>query len=186
MLIRGAAWLFGDNINTDLMCPNVSLTAPADERKKFVFRANRPDWSDQVKAGDVIVAGTNFGTGSGRPGSRYLRELGIAAVVAESMNGLFFRNSVNYALPVMECPGIMAATSEGDILDIDLDSGAVVNTVTGYQLEGTPLPPFLRDIIASGGLLQSLLQQGLVEAPPTRGINAAGGLRTLPGSALGT
>jgi 3-isopropylmalate/(R)-2-methylmalate dehydratase small subunit len=172
MLIKGTAWVFGDNINTDLMCPNVALKAPADERKQYVFRANRPGWAEQVKAGDVIVAGTNFGTGSGRPAPQLLRELGIAAVVAESVNGLFFRNSVNYALPVMECPGIMAATSEGDILDIDLDSGAV-NTVTGSQLQGTPMPSFLQDIITSGGLLQSLLRQGLLVAAP-REASAAG------------
>jgi len=91
-----------------------------------------------------------------------------------SVSGLFFRNSVNYALPVVECPGIMAATTEGDILDIDLDSGAVVNTVTGSRLRGTPMPSFLQDIIASGGLLESLLRQGLVEAPAARVINAAG------------
>jgi 3-isopropylmalate/(R)-2-methylmalate dehydratase small subunit len=175
MLIKGAAWVFGDNINTDLMCPNVALKAPVAERKKFVFYANRPGWSEQVKEGDIIVAGTNFGTGSGRPGSQYLRELGIAAIVAESISGLFFRNSVNYALPVVECPGIMAATSEGDILDIDLDSGAVVNPVTGSRLQGTPMPSFLQDIIASGGLLESLLRQGLLEAPAARVINAAGG-----------
>ena len=174
MLITGAAWLFGDNINTDLMCPNVALKAPVNERKKFVFSANRPGWSEQVKEGDVIVAGTNFGAGSGRPGPQYVRELGIAAIVADSVSGLFFRNSVNYALPVVECPGIMAATTEGDILDIDLDSGAVVNTVTGSRLRGTPMPSFLQDIIASGGLLESLLRQGLVEAPAARVINAAG------------
>jgi 3-isopropylmalate/(R)-2-methylmalate dehydratase small subunit len=173
MLVKGPAWVFGDNINTDLMCPNVALKAPVDERKQYVFRANRPGWTEQVKEGDVIVAGTNFGTGSGRPAPQLLRELGIAAIVAESVNGLFFRNSVNFALPVMECPGIMAATSEGDILDIDLDSGIVVNTVTGSQLRGMPMPSFLQDIIASGGLLQSLLRQGLLVAAP-REASAAG------------
>jgi 3-isopropylmalate/(R)-2-methylmalate dehydratase small subunit len=155
------------------MCPNVALKAPVDERKQYVFRANRPGWTEQVKEGDVIVAGNNFGTGSGRPAPQLLRELGIAAIVAESVNGLFFRNSVNFALPVMECPGIMAATSEGDILDIDLDSGIVVNTVTGSQLRGMPMPSFLQDIIASGGLLQSLLRQGLLVAAP-REASAAG------------
>jgi 3-isopropylmalate/(R)-2-methylmalate dehydratase small subunit len=173
MLVKGPAWVFGDNINTDLMCPNVALKAPVDERKQYVFRANRPGWTEQVKEGDVIVAGNNFGTGSGRPAPQLLRELGIAAIVAESVNGLFFRNSVNFALPVMECPGIMAATSEGDILDIDLDSGIVVNTVTGSQLRGMPMPSFLQDIIASGGLLQSLLRQGLLVAAP-REASAAG------------
>jgi 3-isopropylmalate/(R)-2-methylmalate dehydratase small subunit len=168
MLIKGAAWVFGDNINTDLMCPNVALKAPADQRKQYVFSANRPGWAEQVKEGDVIVAGTNFGAGSGRPAPELLRELGIAAIVAESVNGLFFRNSVNFALPVMECPGIMAAASEGDIIDIDLDSGAVVNTVTGARLAGTPMPSFLQDIIASGGLLESLLRQGLLVAAPRK------------------
>jgi 3-isopropylmalate/(R)-2-methylmalate dehydratase small subunit len=173
MLIKGAAWVFGDNINTDLMCPNVALKAPADQRKRYVFRANRPGWAEQVKKGDVIVAGTNFGAGSGRPAPELLRELGVAAVVAESVNGLFFRNSVNFALPVVECPGITAAVSEGDIIDIDLDSGGVVNTVTGARLAGTPMPSFLQDIITSGGLLESLLRQGLLVAAP-RKASAAG------------
>ncbi len=165
MIIRGTTWVFGDNINTDLMSPNVSMAAPPRDRKRYVFQANRPGWSDQVNEGDIVVAGRNFGTGSGRAASKYVRELGVAAVIAESMNGLFFRNSVNYALPVMECPGIVGATREGDILEIDFESGTVVNVATEHRLQGTPLPSFLLEIIAAGGLLERLIERGMVQPP---------------------
>jgi 3-isopropylmalate/(R)-2-methylmalate dehydratase small subunit len=167
VIVAGSVWLFGDNINTDLMYPNVAFRATDQERRRLVFSANRPGWSERVKQGDVIVAGSNFGTGSGRPGSKYLRQLGIAGIVAESMNGLFFRNSINYAMPVMECRGIVQACQEGDPLKIDFRTGAVLNNRTGAELRGGALPPFLLDIVESGGLLPRLARQGLLEDTAT-------------------
>jgi 3-isopropylmalate/(R)-2-methylmalate dehydratase small subunit len=164
MKVRGRTWVFGDNINTDLMYPNTAFKASPEERRRLVFSANRPGWSEAVAEGDVIVGGSNFGTGSGRPASQFLRELGVAAIVAESMNGLFLRNSVNYALPVMECPGITRRVREGEELEVDFVNGRVQPSDGGPPLEGTPLPEFLLEIIQSGGLLPRLVSQGYIDS----------------------
>ena len=105
-MIAGRVWTFGDNINTDLMLPGSLLFATEDEQKRAVFSANRPGWVDEVRPGDIIVGGLNYGMGSSRPAARSLRNLGIAALVAESINGLFFRNAVNFGLVAFECPGV--------------------------------------------------------------------------------
>src|SRR3712207_7568731 len=97
------------------------MLKPLEEQPRYVFSANRPGWVDLVAEGDLIVAGRNFGTGSSRPAARVLALLGIGGVIAESINGLFFRNSVNYAFPVLECPGVLEAFEEGDEAEFDLD-----------------------------------------------------------------
>src|SRR4029077_5425882 len=88
----GRVWTFGDDINTDLMLPGPLLTASEEEQRRAVFSANRPGWVDKGRSGDIIIGGRNFGTGSSRPAARSLRNLGLGALVAESINGLFFRN----------------------------------------------------------------------------------------------
>jgi 3-isopropylmalate/(R)-2-methylmalate dehydratase small subunit len=161
---QGRAWVFGNNINTDLMFPNVAYAADEQERRRLVFSANRPGWSSQVAAGDLIVGGQNFGTGSGRPGFRYIKELGVAAIVAESINGLFFRNCINSALPVMECPGVSKLVTEGDSIAVDFDAATVTNLATGATLNAARLPPMLLGILAAGGVVEILTQQGFLNA----------------------
>jgi 3-isopropylmalate/(R)-2-methylmalate dehydratase small subunit len=105
LLIKGRVWLFGeDNLNTDLMMPQTVYGKSLEEQVRHVFATYRPEWVDEVRAGDVLVGGRNFGTGSSRPASLLLKRLGIAAVVAETLNGLFYGNSVNYALPRWSVP----------------------------------------------------------------------------------
>lgn len=159
----GRSWVFGPHINTDLMFPTAAILASAEERRKLVFEAIRPGWHELVEEGDVIVAGANFGTGSGRPAAQVLKELGIRALVADSINGLFYRSCVNYALPAMECPGISTATKEGDVLEIDFTTGSVRNTRSSAVLAGSPLPPFVADLILRGGLIPHLRSMGYVE-----------------------
>ena len=163
MKFAGRTWVFGDNINTDLMYPNTSFRATEEERRKLVFSANRPGWSSEVRQGDILVGGVNFGTGSGRPGAKYMKELGVVALVAESINGLFLRNCVNYALPAMECPGVRALLQEGEALSVDFDSGEVRNVRTGATCNATILPPMLRDILQAGGILQILARDGYID-----------------------
>ena len=93
--ITGKVWKFGDDINTDLMYPQICYTLREEEKPYYAMSANRPGWSKLVKNGDVVIGGKNFGTGSSRPAADNLKNLGIACVVAESINGLFLRNSVN-------------------------------------------------------------------------------------------
>ncbi|HXO03192.1 MAG TPA: 3-isopropylmalate dehydratase [Stellaceae bacterium] len=162
-MIAGKVWKFGDNINTDLMLPGNLLLVPEAEQRKAVFSANRPGWVDEVQPGDIIVGGLNYGMGSSRPAARSLRNCGVAALVAESLNGLFFRNAVNFGLLALECPGVHAAFEEGQTLEISLDEFTVRNRETGAVLKALPIPPMLLDLMRNGGLYPYLEKEGLIE-----------------------
>ena len=161
-MIAGRVWTFGDNINTDLMLPGSLLFATEDEQKRAVFSANRPGWVDEVRPGDIIVGGLNYGMGSSRPAARSLRNLGIAALVAESINGLFFRNAVNFGLVAFECPGVHTAFIEGQTAEISLDDFTVRNRDTGAVLKASPVPPMLLDMMRHGGVYPDLERRGLI------------------------
>jgi 3-isopropylmalate/(R)-2-methylmalate dehydratase small subunit len=163
-LLRGRVWKFGNDINTDLIQPVPVLFKARAEQTAFVFSANRPGWAQEVQPGDVIVAGRNFGMGSGRPAAQVLSDLGVGCLLAESINGLFFRNCVNYALPALECPGIHDAFDEGDLAEIDLVHASVRNARTGRTLRGQPWPPSLLRILEAGGLMALLAAEGYVSA----------------------
>jgi 3-isopropylmalate/(R)-2-methylmalate dehydratase small subunit len=120
MIIEGRVWKFCDDINTDLIFPHTAFRLPPEEQIKLVFSDNRPGWASQVKKGDLIVSGRNFGTGSSRPGAILLKRLGIAGLISDSINGLFFRNCIGYGLPAIQMEGISKEFSEGDIARIDL------------------------------------------------------------------
>src|SRR5436190_13552862 len=136
----GRTWKFGDDINTDLMLPGPLLTSPEAEQARAVFAANRPGWVDQIAPGDIIVGGRNFGTGSSRPAARSLRNIGLGCLVAESINGLFFRNAVSFGFLALECPGVHAAFEEGQTAEISLADWVVRNRGTGVVLSVKPVP----------------------------------------------
>jgi 3-isopropylmalate/(R)-2-methylmalate dehydratase small subunit len=165
MKFKARIWKFGDNINTDLILPSPASMLPVAEQPRFVFQANRPGWVDLVQPGDILVAGTSFGMGSSRPAARSLRNLGLGCVVAESLNGLFFRNCVNYAFPAMACPGVSALFAEGEIAEVDFDDSSVVNESAGKSLRGKPVPPQLLDIVKAGGIYPLLAQEGAIVFP---------------------
>ena len=167
-MISGRVWKFGDDINTDLMLPGPLLFATEEEQKKAVFSANRPGWVDQVQTGDISVGGRNYGLGSSRPAARSLRNLGIGALLAESINGLFFRNAVNFGLLALECPGVHAAFQEGQTAELSLDDFTVRNRDTGALLKVPRVPAMLLDLMMQGGLYPHLERQGLIE-PRTAG-----------------
>ena len=156
-------WKFPANINTDLILPSGSIYLSQAEQVRLIFKANRPGWVDEVKPGDMIVSGKNFGMGSSRPASRSLKNLGISCVIAESINGLFFRNCVNYAFPAMECGGVMALFNEGDIALVDFADGTVRNDTAGKTLQAKVLPSKLLDLLQAGGIYPLLEQQGIIE-----------------------
>jgi 3-isopropylmalate/(R)-2-methylmalate dehydratase small subunit len=170
-MISGRVWKFGNDINTDLMLPGPLLFATEEEQKRAVFSANRPGWVDQVRAGDIIVGGLNYGMGSSRPAARSLRNLGIAALLAESINGLFFRNAVNFGLLALECPGVHEAFEEGQTAEVLLDDFAVRNPDTGALLNVQRIPATLLDLMTRGGLYPHLERQGLIE-PRTGSVRA--------------
>ena len=160
----GRVWKFGDNINTDLMVPGFALRMSAQDQLKYLFQANRPGWKDEVQEGDVIVGGVNFGTGSSRPGARSIYNSGIRALLAESINGLMLRNSVNFGLPALQCPGIADAFEEGDVAEINFVTGEVKNQRTGQVVTAQPLPSMLMDIIDAGGIEPLLRKEGYLPA----------------------
>jgi 3-isopropylmalate/(R)-2-methylmalate dehydratase small subunit len=162
MKFSARTWKFGDNINTDLILPNVAFYLTPDEQLKYIFRANRPGWVDLVQRGDILIGGRNFGMGSSRPAARNLKNLGIACLVAHSLNGLFYRNCVNFALPAMECEGVEALFEEGETAEVDFDTGLVRNLTTGKSLQGRTTPPQLQRIVNAGGIFPLLEQEGMI------------------------
>jgi 3-isopropylmalate/(R)-2-methylmalate dehydratase small subunit len=161
-MITGRVWKFGDDINTDLMLPGPLLTASAAEQARAVFSANRPGWVDQVQSGDLIIGGRNFGTGSSRPAARSLRNLGLGCLVAESINGLFFRNAVSFGFLALECRGVHAACEEGQTAEISLADWTLRNRDTGAVLRVAPVPERLLALMTGGGIYPLLEAQGLI------------------------
>ena len=161
-ILKGKVWKFDDNISTDLMMPSFLIDKESDmtleERAKYCMFSNRPDWAAQVKPGDIIVAGKNFGCGSSRPAAAQFKMLGISIVVAESMSRIFFRNAINLGFPVLICKGAHDAFSEGDIAEVNITKGIVKNLTTGKTLQGETLPadsPPMQ-VLKAGGILALL------------------------------
>ncbi|MDI9644465.1 MAG: 3-isopropylmalate dehydratase small subunit [Candidatus Verstraetearchaeota archaeon] len=153
-MIRGRVWKFGNDIDTDVIIPAKYLRS-VDQSvwPKHVLEGIDPEFSSKVKPGDIIVAGKNFGCGSSREQAALaIKWAGVAAVVAESFARIFFRNAINNGLPLIEAKGISGMVDEGDLIEIDLDRG-IVKTPRG-EVKSAPLPPFLQDILGSGGLVE--------------------------------
>jgi len=161
--IVGRVWKFGDDINTDLIFPNTAFQLPQEEQAKLVFQINRPGWAEEVKPGDIIIGGRNFGTGSSRPAPRVLKQLKVGALVANSINGLFFRNAVNFGLPALQCPQVYDTFEEGDIAEIDLEAATVINRRTGQAIKGSAIPENIINLMAGGGLFRLLKSEGFLE-----------------------
>lgn len=161
--LQGRVWKFGDNINTDMMMPNTARTLPEAEQKKFVFESIRPGWSALVGPGDILVGGKNFGTGSSRPAAKLLRQLGIVAVVAESVNGLFLRNCVNYGIVPLSCSGIAQACEDGDTVEVNVEAGNVRNITQGGTLSTKEIPDQLIQLALAGGIRPLLKRNGYLK-----------------------
>jgi 3-isopropylmalate dehydratase small subunit len=162
--IQGRVWKFGHNIDTDAMAPWKTMNASWEERRAHVLHT-RPGFVDQVAAGDIIVAGRNWGCGSSREqATENIKRLGVAAVVAESFGRIFFRNAIAIALPGIVCPGVHDAFEEGDEMIIDLESSGIKNSTRGTALTGQPYTPDMLRILKKGGLMNVLRERlGLPE-----------------------
>ncbi len=153
MQFQGKAWVFGDDIDTDVITPGRFLFAPVEEAASHAFEAIHPDFPTQVRAGDIIVAGNNFGCGSARENAPYvLKFLGVACILAENFARTFFRNAIAVGMPVMSVAGLSREVAAGDELMISFDTGKVIVKRTGRTLEGIPLHPSMHSIILSGGI----------------------------------
>ncbi len=150
--IEGRAWVFGDNIDTDVIVPGKYLVHDLPEIAKHVMDGIRPGFAQEITAGDIVVGGRNFGNGSSREmAPRGLQAAGVGAVVARSFARIFFRNCVNVGLAPVECAAADRIV-EGQHLSIDLAAGRITVVETGEVLEAVALPEEIGAILAVGGM----------------------------------
>lgn len=149
-IIKGKTWVFGDDIDTDVIIPGKYLrTTDMQVLADHAMEGIDPDFSKKVKPGDIVVGGNNFGCGSSREQATLaLKYAGVACVVAKSFGRIFFRNAINVGLPLMEAD---VECKEGDQMEVDLENGKV--TVNGKQYPGNKLPDFLLEMLSAGGLV---------------------------------
>lgn len=156
MLIKGKTWRFGNDIDTDAIIPARYLnTSDPVELAGHIMEDADKDFPVKVKAGDLIVAGKNFGCGSSREHAPIaIKAAGIRAVVAKSFARIFYRNAFNIGLPIFESEAASEAVKEGDEIEIDADKGVIRNLTTNAEYTANPIPPFMQELIASGGLVE--------------------------------
>ena len=160
-VIRGRVWKFGDSIETDAINPYYRYPT-MEELKLHTMEAYRPEFPLEVKPGDILVAGRNFGCGSSRPGL-VLREVGIAVIIAESVSRLFLRNSIARAIPIFMAPGITGLIEDGETLEVDYPQGRVTNAANGKSIAMRKFPPLIEKIFACGGLPEFARERYLAE-----------------------
>lgn len=158
MNAKGKVHKFGDNIDTDVIIPARYLnTADHAELAKHCMEDIDKDFVNKVNQGDIIAAGYNFGCGSSREHAPIaIKAAGVSCVIASTFARIFYRNAINIGLPILECPEAAKDIKEGDEIEINFDSGVINNLTTGKSYSAEPFPEFIKDIIASGGLLNSL------------------------------
>lgn len=155
MELKGKVWKFGADVDTDAIIPARYLnTSDPDELAKHCMEDADPGFPAKVRPGDIIVAGKNFGCGSSREHAPIsIKAAGVSCVIAGTFARIFYRNSFNIGLPIFESPEATAEINEGDELSVDADTGVIKNLTTGKKYTATPVPPFMQQIIAAGGLI---------------------------------
>lgn len=154
MIAKGKVFKYKDNVDTDVIIPARYLnTSDPAELKKHCMEDLDSDFSKNVRSGDIIVAGKNFGCGSSREHAPLaIKESGISCVIAKTFARIFFRNSINIGLAILECPEAVDGTKEGDEVEVDFSTGEIMNLTTGIMYKAEPFPSFMQKIINSGGL----------------------------------
>jgi 3-isopropylmalate dehydratase small subunit len=154
-MLKGKTWKFKDNVDTDQIIPARYLTtSEPEELAKHVMEDADESFPSKVKEGDIIVGGENFGCGSSREHAPIaIKAAGVSAVVAKSFARIFYRNSINIGLPILESKEAAENISEGDEVEIDLSSGVIKNLKSGKTFQSAPFPEFMRELIKAGGLI---------------------------------
>lgn len=155
MKLNGAAWKFGNDIDTDIIIPARHLnTSDPAELAKHCMEDGDPDFYNKISTGDVIVAAKNFGCGSSREHAPIaIKAAGLSCVIAKSFARIFYRNAFNIGLPIFECDEAAEKIQPGDKLEVDADSGLIKNLTRNETYQATPVPEFMQQIIAAGGLV---------------------------------
>ena len=154
MRVQGKAHKYGDNVDTDVIIPARYLNSSApEELAAHCMEDIDRNFAATAKHGDLIVAGRNFGCGSSREHAPItIKASGISCVIAETFARIFYRNALNIALPILECPAAAKAISAGDEVAVDLGTGEILDLATGQTFQAEPFPPFMMELIAAGGL----------------------------------
>jgi len=152
----GRAIVYGDDVDTDVIIPARYCTSyDPEELGKHCMEDLDPDFGRKVRPGDIIVAGENFGCGSSRENAPLaIKGAGISVVIAKSFARIFFRNSINVGLPILESAELVEETREGDRLVVDLEKSTVVNERTGKKYTASPFPPEVMEIVKAGGMVE--------------------------------
>ena len=158
MIFNGKAIKYGDNVDTDVIIPARYLnTINKNELASHCMEDIDKDFVNKVAEGDIMVAGSNFGCGSSREHAPIaIKESGISLVIAKSFARIFYRNSINIGLAILECPEASENIKDGDKIEADLDNGIIYNRSTGESFKTNPFPEFIQKIIANGGLIESI------------------------------
>lgn len=154
----GKAWVYGDNVDTDVIIPAryLSTSDPA-ELAPHCMEDMDADFMKRMAPGDMLVAGNNFGCGSSREHAPLaIKGAGVSCVIAASFARIFFRNALNIGLPILECPEASRGIESGARVEVDLAEGRICNLDTGEEFSAKPFPPFLRDLVARGGLVPTV------------------------------
>jgi len=161
-VIKGNAWLFGDDINTDNIIPARYLTKdlPIEELSKHIFEGTVDNFYKLIKQGDIIVAGKNFGCGSSREEAPIgLKGVGISLIIAESFGRIFYRNSINIGFPLVECKGINENIKQGEMLKVNIHTGIIERVRDNREFFGEKKPKFILDILMATGLMEYLKKE---------------------------
>lgn len=163
MKYSGTAMKYGDNVDTDVIIPARYLnTSERSELAAHCMEDIDPTFTTRVQAGNIMIAGENFGCGSSREHAPIaIKASGISLVIASSFARIFYRNAINIGLAIVECPAAAAEIAEGDSVEADLDAGIIRDLTTGKEFQTEPFPAFIQKIISHGGLMQSV-QDGVL------------------------
>lgn len=162
MKLKGKAWKFGDDVNTDEIIPAryLNTTDPKELAAHCMEDSDRPDFAQKVRPGDIIVAGKNFGCGSSREHAPIsIKATGVSCVIAQSFARIFFRNAINIGLPILESPQAAERIEDGDEVEVDLAKGEIRNLTKGERYKAVPFPDFMQEIIRAGGLMKYVAEQ---------------------------
>ena len=160
-ILKGSAWRFGDDLDTDAIIPARYLnTSDPDELASHCMEDADPDFPEKVSAGDVIVGGKNFGCGSSREHAPIaIKAAGVSCVIAGSFARIFYRDAFNMGLPIFESPDAVAGIGTGDEVEVDPSAGIIRNVSKGEEYHAEPYPPFMMELIEAGGLIPYILKE---------------------------
>ena len=158
MNAHGTVHKYGDHVDTDVIIPARYLASQNhQELASHCMEDIDKTFVTKVKDGDIMVAGVNFGCGSSREHAPIaIKASGISCVIAANFARIFYRNAINIGLPILECPTASAGIDDGDEVEVDFDTGVITNVTKGETYQAEPFPPFIKDMIAKGGLMASL------------------------------